>query len=50
MKSRWVAYAAMVAAAAEQQTATTNDIASTMTANVQGASRVTEDGCATKGT
>lgn len=36
-------YSAMVAAAAEEQTATTNDIASTMTANVQGASRVTED-------
>ena len=36
-------YSAMVAAAAEQQTATTNEISSNMTASVRGASRVTED-------
>ncbi len=36
-------YSAMVAAAAEEQTATTNEISSNMTASVRGASRVTED-------
>jgi methyl-accepting chemotaxis protein len=36
-------YSAMVAAAAEQQTATTNEISSNMTASVRGVSRVTED-------
>ena len=36
-------YSAMVAAAAEQQTATTNEISANMSASVRGASRVTED-------
>ena len=36
-------YSAMVAAAAEEQTATTNEISSNMTASVRGVSRVTED-------
>jgi len=36
-------YSAMVAAAAEQQTATTNEISSNMTASVRGVSRVTHD-------
>ena len=36
-------YSAMVAAAAEQQTATTNEISTNMTASVRGVSRVTED-------
>ena len=36
-------FSAIVAAAAEEQTATTNEISSNMTASVRGASRVTED-------
>ena len=36
-------YSAMVAAAAEQQTATTNEISSNMTASVRGVSRVTQE-------
>jgi methyl-accepting chemotaxis protein len=36
-------YAAMIAAAAEEQTSTTSEIASNMSANVQGASRITDD-------
>jgi methyl-accepting chemotaxis protein len=36
-------FSALVAAAAEQQTATTNEISASMTASVRGVSRVTED-------
>jgi methyl-accepting chemotaxis protein len=36
-------YAAMIAAAAEEQTSTTSEIASNMSANVQGVSRITDD-------